>query len=91
MPGRSALIVVTGIRGPVDRCMISCMQYVIRSDAAGIATLTRPEKPNELSQLPADTDGMPLAAGLAYEIYRTPGVGPDMRERFEGFMNGKRR
>jgi enoyl-CoA hydratase/carnithine racemase len=42
-------------------------------------------------QLLSDTDGMSLAAGLAYEIYRTPGVGPDMRERIDAFMNRKKR
>jgi enoyl-CoA hydratase len=42
-------------------------------------------------QLLSDTDGMALAAGLAYEIYRTPGVGPDMRERIDAFMTRKKR
>src|SRR5882724_7054978 len=42
-------------------------------------------------QLLSDTDAMSLAAGLAYEIYRTPGVGPDMRERIDAFMNRKKR
>jgi enoyl-CoA hydratase/carnithine racemase len=42
-------------------------------------------------QLLSDTDGMSLAAGLAHEIYRTPGVGPDMRERIDAFMNRKKR
>ncbi len=37
-----------------------------------------------------DTDGMPLGAGLAHEVYRHPGVGPDMRERISAFT-GKRR
>lgn len=37
-----------------------------------------------------DTDGMPLDAGLAHEVYRHPGVGPDMRERIASFT-GKRR
>jgi hypothetical protein len=74
-------------------------EFVLRSDAAGVATLTlnRLEKLNALSvplfrkQLLSDTDGMSLAAGLAYEIYRTPGVGPDMRERIDAFMNRKKR
>ncbi len=42
-------------------------------------------------QLLSDTDGMSLGAGLAYEIYRTPGVGPDMRERIDAFVNRKKR
>ncbi len=37
-----------------------------------------------------DTDGMTLGAGLAHEVYRNPGVGPDMRERIANFT-GKRR
>jgi enoyl-CoA hydratase len=41
-------------------------------------------------RLLSDSDGMPLAAGLAYEIYHTPGVGPDMQERIEAFMNRKK-
>lgn len=35
----------------------------------------------------AATDGMSLSAGLAYEIYRTPGVGADMGERIQAFLN----
>ncbi len=34
-----------------------------------------------------DTDGMALKAGLAHEVYRNPGVGPDMRERIAAFTN----
>lgn len=32
-----------------------------------------------------DTDGMSIEAGLAYEIYQSEGVGPDMAERIGGF------
>jgi enoyl-CoA hydratase len=32
-----------------------------------------------------ETDGVPLGAGLAHEVYRNPGVGPDMRERIAAF------
>jgi enoyl-CoA hydratase len=42
-------------------------------------------------QLLSDTDGMSLAAGLSYEIYRTPGVGPDMQDRIEAFINRTKR
>jgi enoyl-CoA hydratase len=31
------------------------------------------------------TDGLPLAAGLAHEVYRGEGVGPDMREGIAAF------
>ena len=31
------------------------------------------------------TDGLPLGAGLAQEVYRTEGRGPDMRERIAAF------
>jgi enoyl-CoA hydratase/carnithine racemase len=31
------------------------------------------------------TDGLPLSAGLAHEIFRTEGRGPDMQMRIEAF------
>ena len=34
-----------------------------------------------------ETDGLPLGAGLSHEVYRNPGVGPDMRERIAAFTN----
>lgn len=33
------------------------------------------------------TDGLPLAAGLSYEIARSQGVGPDMADRIAAFQN----
>lgn len=36
-----------------------------------------------------ETDGMPLAAGLAYEVYRSPGRGPDTAERLAAFLSRK--
>jgi enoyl-CoA hydratase len=33
----------------------------------------------------AETDGLPLAAGLAHEIYQSQGRGPDMEARIGGF------
>jgi enoyl-CoA hydratase/carnithine racemase len=41
-------------------------------------------------RLMMDTDGLPLEAGLAHEIYRQPGVGPDMRERIAAFTGKSR-
>jgi enoyl-CoA hydratase/carnithine racemase len=41
-----------------------------------------------IKRLLRETDGLPLAAGLAQEVYRTAGHGPDMKERIAGF--GKR-
>ncbi|MCA3715343.1 enoyl-CoA hydratase/isomerase family protein [Phenylobacterium sp.] len=35
------------------------------------------------------TDGLPLPAGLAHEVYRSEGVGPDMRERIAAFAARK--
>ncbi len=32
-----------------------------------------------------ETDAMPLSAGLAHEVYRSRGVGPDMRDRIAAF------
>ena len=34
-----------------------------------------------------ETDGLPLGAGLAHEVYRSPGAGPDARERVAAFTN----
>lgn len=33
-----------------------------------------------------ETDGLPLAAGLAHEVYRSAGFGPDFRDRIAGFL-----
>lgn len=38
-------------------------------------------------KLLADTDGLQLGAGLAHEIYRSEGVGPDMQARIAAFTN----
>jgi enoyl-CoA hydratase/carnithine racemase len=38
-------------------------------------------------RLLADTEGMPLRAGLSHEIHRTEGRGPDMQQRIAAFMN----
>ena len=40
-------------------------------------------------RLISETDGLPLAAGLAHEIYRGEGRGPDMEERIAAFANRK--
>lgn len=37
-----------------------------------------------------ETDGFTLAAGLAHEVYTSPGRGPDMEERIAGFAARKR-
>lgn len=37
------------------------------------------------------TDGLPLPAGLAHEIYRGEGVGPDMGERIAAFASRARK
>ena len=34
-----------------------------------------------------ETDGLPVAAGLAHEVYRTEGRGPDMQARIAAFAN----
>jgi enoyl-CoA hydratase/carnithine racemase len=36
-----------------------------------------------------ETDGLPLAAGLAHEIYKGAGRGPDMQARIAAFRNRK--
>jgi enoyl-CoA hydratase/carnithine racemase len=40
-------------------------------------------------RLIADTDGLTLAAGLAHEIYRGEGRGPDMEARIGAFAKRK--
>jgi enoyl-CoA hydratase/carnithine racemase len=36
-------------------------------------------------RLVCETDGLPIAAGLAHEVYHGEGVGPDMRDRIAAF------
>jgi enoyl-CoA hydratase len=43
----------------------------------------------ENKRLVCETDGMPLQAGLAHEAYHSPGAGPDMAARIEGFQKRK--
>jgi enoyl-CoA hydratase len=38
-----------------------------------------------------ETDGMSLSAGLAYEVYRSPGRGPDSTKRITAFLNKAKR
>lgn len=42
-------------------------------------------------RLLVETDGLPVAAGLAHEIYRGEGRGPDMEERIAAFTAKSRR
>jgi enoyl-CoA hydratase/carnithine racemase len=44
----------------------------------------------ENKRLLIETDGMPLGAGLAHEIFRNRGTGPDMHERIARFAQRKR-
>jgi enoyl-CoA hydratase/carnithine racemase len=44
----------------------------------------------ENKRLLIETDGLPLAAGLAHEIFRTRGTGPDMQERIAAFSQRKK-
>ena len=44
----------------------------------------------ENKRLLIDTEGMPLEAGLAHEVFRTRGTGPDMQARIAGFAQRKR-
>ena len=37
-----------------------------------------------------ETDGLPLEAGLAHEVYRSAGVGPDSRDRIARFTSKSR-
>ena len=44
----------------------------------------------ENKRLLIETDGMTLASGLAHEVFRTPGTGPDMQARIAAFNARKR-
>jgi enoyl-CoA hydratase len=44
----------------------------------------------ENKRLLIETDGMALSAGLAHEVFRTRGFGPDMQSRIAEFMERKR-
>jgi len=44
----------------------------------------------ENKRLLIETDGMPLAAGLAHEVFRTRGTGPDKQARIASFAQRKR-
>lgn len=41
-------------------------------------------------RLVRETDGMTMVAGLAHEVFRSAGVGPDMRERIAAFGQRKK-
>ncbi|HUA35192.1 MAG TPA: enoyl-CoA hydratase/isomerase family protein [Candidatus Binataceae bacterium] len=41
--------------------------------------------------LVVDTDAFPLKAGLAHEVYRSSGVGPDMKDRITRFTSKSRK
>jgi enoyl-CoA hydratase/carnithine racemase len=43
----------------------------------------------ENKRLLLETDGMTLAAGLAHEVFRTRGFGPDMQARIDAFTRRK--
>jgi enoyl-CoA hydratase len=44
----------------------------------------------EIKRLLLETEGMTLRAGLAHEVFRTPGTGPDMQARIASFAQRKR-
>jgi enoyl-CoA hydratase len=44
----------------------------------------------EAKRLLLDTEGMTLRAGLAHEVFRTRGTGPDMQARIASFAQRKR-
>jgi enoyl-CoA hydratase len=44
----------------------------------------------ENKRLFIETDGMPLGAGIAHEVFRNRGTGPDMHERIAAFAQRKR-
>jgi enoyl-CoA hydratase len=44
----------------------------------------------ENKRLLIETEGMTLEAGLAHEVFRTRGTGPDMQARIASFAQRKR-
>jgi enoyl-CoA hydratase/carnithine racemase len=44
----------------------------------------------ENKRLLIETEGMTLQAGLAHEVFRTAGTGPDMQSRIAAFTQRKR-
>lgn len=44
----------------------------------------------ENKRIMIETDGMPLGAGLAHELFRNRGTGPDMQQRIAAFAQRKR-
>lgn len=49
-----------------------------------------PHSQRAIKRLLLETDGMPLDAGLAHEIYNSPGQGADMMDRVAAFVNRRR-
>ena len=75
--------------GLANRCFADAdFDAELATLAAGIAALS-PFSHRALKQLLLETDGLPLASGLAHEIYHTAGRGPDMLERIEAFQKRK--
>lgn len=80
--GREALAM-----GLADRCLAD------DEFDAGLEAFARTVLANSWHSLRAnkallnETDGLPLAAGLAHEVYRTRGRGPDMHERVSAFTH----
>ena len=60
------------------------------ADLAATILAQSPHSHRANKRLILETDGLPLGAGLAHEIYRGAGRGPDMQERIAAFRNRAR-
>ena len=75
--------------GLANRCVADdVFDETLATLAAEIAALS-PFSHRANKAMLLETDGLPLASGLAHEIYHTAGRGPDMQARIEAFQKRK--
>jgi len=86
------------VKGP-EALAIGLVNWCLPDAAfqAELATFTQSILANSWFSLRAnkrlyrETEGLPLRAGLSYEIARSEGRGPDMDARIAGFMNKRQK
>ena len=77
--------------GLVNHC-VADDAFVAELDALSAQILENSWHTNRANKrLYNETDGLPLSAGLAHEIFRTEGRGPDVQERIAAFKNKAKR
>ena len=91
------MVFTSRVYSGVEAAEMGLVDYCVADDAFEneVASLTRQILANSwfthraYKRLFNTTDGLPLSSGLSYEIHRTDGRGPDMRERIEAFGKKK--